>query len=77
MALPVPVSKNRGILKVSYNSMMHVVMHLTLPWVFLGVAEAIVGFCVVAWVLFSVFSIFCFTSFGDHTIRNINKLPLL
>ena len=34
----------------------------------------LVSFCVVVWVLFSVF---CFTSFGDHTIRNTKKLPEL
>ena len=33
----------------------------------------LVSFCVVVWVLFSVF---CFTSFGDHTIRNSKKLPI-
>ena len=35
----------------------------------------LVSFCVVVWVLFSVFWIFCFTSFGDQTIRSTNKLP--
>ena len=45
-------------------------------WVFLGLRKPLlVSFCVVVWVLFSVFWIFCFMSFGDHTIRNTKKLP--
>ena len=35
----------------------------------------LVRYCVEVWVLFSVFSIFCITSFGDRTIRNTKKPP--
>ena len=34
---------------------------------FLGITETIVGLLVVVWVSFSVYSIFCITSFGDWT----------
>ena len=46
--------------------------------VFLGVLETIVGvcFCVVVWVLFIVFAIFCMTSFNlVITVGNSKKLP--
>ena len=40
-----------------------------LKWVYLGVAETIVGLllCCGGGILFSVFSIVCITSFGDYT----------
>ena len=44
--------------------------HLLMLWKLL-----LVSYCVVLWVLFSVFWIFCFKSFGDRNICNTNKLP--
>ena len=42
--------------------------------VFLGVRKLLfVSFCVVVWVLFSVFSIFCITSLVSATPRNHHK----
>ena len=45
-------------------------------WAFLGIAQTLVDFFFffVVLELFSVFSIFCMTSFGDHnSIRNHQK----
>ena len=46
-------------------------------WLSLGVTETLmVSYCVEVRLLLIVIPIFCFTSFGDHNIRNTKKPQL-